>query len=438
MRRLVLSCVVLIVLGSVVHAAGWTKFVAADKSFSFHYPEGWKTKSDGSVIEITNAAAQEQLLVIALPFDPLQSARQHAETMLGMLKQQMPDLMAAGWSAGNDGDTVTCEVTYTEDGKPFRGDVLAVKSDKDAAWFSYSAPSNGYSRARALGLLEGLVQSISGGTGSVPPAAAPPGLLEGKARAFVFVLEFALGFPFTAQQERLVLDELLSGWSTASAEELKKYDAYPGLAKAITALTQKQLAETQQELGHTTREWLQTAPKTDPVVAMINKQLAEKGKTLAAGTPALTVMSARAYSELMGYAELLQKQPGATPEQVKPEVVANIQRSLVKEWPKLSKAQREQVRGTPGLWLVLRSQMEQGTAADRQQVRTMLAKLAPKPAAPAKPAASAAKPTKPSSSPGGSRAPMSMTQHWCLMQMQQQSFNTWQWSMGYKSTMMGY
>lgn len=433
MRRLALPCLLLIVLGSVVHAAGWTKFIAADKSFSFHYPEGWKTKSDGSVIEITGQSADEQLLVIALPFNPLDSARQHAENMLGMLKQQMPDLKAMSWGSGNAGATITCEVAYTEGGKPFRGDVLVVKSAKDAAWFSYSAPALGYSRARAAALLEGLVQSISAGEGSVAPAAAPPSPLEPKARAFVFVLEFSLGFPFTAQQERLVLDELLSGWSTASAEELQKYDAYPAYARAITALDRKQVAALQQQLGQTIHEWLNTAPKTDPVVAMIHKQLAEKGKTLVTGTPPLTVMAARAYSELKTYSELLQCEPGATADQIDAGIVAEMQKALVKEWPRLSKEQRQQVLGTPALWLVLRSQMEQGTAADRQQVRAMLDKLAAAPPPAPEPSAG---PTKPSAH--GSGKLMSMTTHSVLMQMQQQTFNTWQWSMGYKSTMMGY
>jgi hypothetical protein len=109
-----------------------------------------------------------------------------------------------------------------------------------------------------------------------------------------------------------------------------------------------------------------------------------------------------------------------------------MQKALVKEWPKLSKEQRQQVLGTPALWLVLRSQMEQGTAADRQQVRAMLDKLAAAPSA----LASASGSARPAAH--GSGKPMSMTTHSVLMQMQRQTFNTWQWSMGYKSTMMGY
>ncbi len=247
-------------------------------------------------------------------------------------------------------------------------------------------------------------------------------------------MEFALGFPLTIQQETLVQEELLKGWSEATADELAKYDEYPKLVQVIMQLDQKQVDEVQQELAKTVGEWLETSPRDDPVVAMVRQQLAQKGKTLAAGTPALTVMSARAYSELMGYAELLAKDPAASPEDVRPEVVANIQSALVKEWPKLSHEQREQVRGTPGLWLVLRGAMEQGTAADRASVRGMIAKLAPK--APPKPAGKPAS-GKPQASTGDG-APMSMTAHWSMLQIQRQTFNTYMWSRGYHATRLGF
>jgi hypothetical protein len=193
-------------------------------------------------------------------------------------------------------------------------------------------------------------------------------------------------------------------------------------------LDQAQLAAMQQQLAQTTRDWLKTSPQNDPVVAMVRQQLAQKGKTLVAGTPALTAMSARAYAEVVAYAEKLQCEPGATPDQNDEVIVATIQAQLVTLWPKLSKGQREQVRGTPALWVVLRGVMAQGTAADRQRVRAMLAKLAE-----AAVASSASEPTT-----SGARHPIDLTTHWALMQMQRQTFNTWQWSRGYKSTMFGY
>ena len=138
---------------------------------------------------------------------------------------------------------------------------------------------------------------------------------------------------------------------------------------------------------------------------MVRKQLAEKGKTLAAGSPPLTVMSARAYAEIVAYAEQLQCEPQATPDQIDGGVVATIQKQMVQAWPKLDKAQRE-------------------------QVRTMLDKLARAAVAPAE--------TQSAKPPASAGKPMGMTTHWALMQMQKQTFNTWQWSRGYKSTMFGF
>ncbi|MHB8997766.1 MAG: hypothetical protein ACYC63_21170 [Armatimonadota bacterium] len=434
MRRTLCLMLILVLAASVANAAGWQKFVAADKSFSFYYPEGFKSQSDGSIVELSNSETEEQLLIIALPYVAAETARQHGDKMLELLRGQMPDLVASNWV--DEAAAAGCEVAYTDEGTAFRGQLLILNGEGNSVWFSYSAPTAGYSHGRALGLLQALVDSISEGTGATEPATTPPSTLEGKARAFLFVMEFALGFPFTVQQETLVLEELLKGWSEAPAEELAKYDAYPGLVQVIMQLDQKQVAEVQEELAGTVREWLDSSPQDDPVVAMVRQQLAEKGRTLVAGTPALTMMSARAYSELMGYAELLQEYPAASPDEVRPEVVSNIQAALVTEWPKLGKEQREQVRGTPGLWLVLRAALEQGTAADRAKVRGMLAKLAPKPA-PVKPGAKPSATGKPATSTGDGK-PMSMAAHWSMMQIQQQTFNHYMWSRGFRSTMFGY
>lgn len=420
-------------------AAGWSKFLAADMSFSFHYPSGWTAVASGSVIEVNSPQGEEQLLLIALPFERTKTPRQLTETMLGLLRRQAPNLQASGWSEGGGGSSIVAEFAYADKGRDFRGELLTVKGSDSAMWFSYLAPAAGYSRARALALLQGLTGSLTTGTGSLPPGAPPPSRLEDTARAFIFVLEFSLGCPFTAQQERLVLDQLLDGWSRASAAELKPYEAYPGYVKAILRLNQKQVAAMQQELQKTTREWLETSPQEDPAVAMIQAQLAMKGRALVAGTPPLTLMAARAYSELMAYAELLQREPAATPGQVPAAEIEAIRAALITQWPKLSTQQREQVAGTPGLWMVLRTQLDQGTAEDRQEVRRMLAKLAPAPSGGGQPAGGAKPAAGTSAKPSGGASPADlMLRHNVLMNIQQQTFNHWQWCMGYKSTPFGF
>ena len=56
MRRLLCLMIALVVSVGFSHAAGWQRFVAADESFSFYNPEGFKSQSDGSIVELSNAA----------------------------------------------------------------------------------------------------------------------------------------------------------------------------------------------------------------------------------------------------------------------------------------------------------------------------------------------------------------------------------------------
>lgn len=48
-----------------VHAAPqqWAKYVAPDRSFSLHYPQGWNVKQTDSIVEVTHAATGEQILL---------------------------------------------------------------------------------------------------------------------------------------------------------------------------------------------------------------------------------------------------------------------------------------------------------------------------------------------------------------------------------------
>ena len=47
-------------------------------------------------------------------------------------------------------------------------------------------------------------------------------------RSFLFVLEFALGAPFTAAQERLILAQFSPGWWAAKSEDEKEaFGQYP-------------------------------------------------------------------------------------------------------------------------------------------------------------------------------------------------------------------
>ena len=212
-----------------------------------------------------------------------------------------------------------------------------------------------------------------------PLIAALPasGTIESNARAFLFVLEFALGAPLTGGQEETVLAELRKGWKTRSEQELRKYDAYPKIVEAIIKATdRKALEDLRQELEKTVREWLAESEQSDPAVAVISAQLKEKGKVLIPGNPPLTVMAAAAYSEMYAYSELLQKIPSALPDRVSPTVVAEIKSQLLKAWNGFTGEERGQVASTPGLWVSLRSVLQYGNPADQAEIRALLGKIA--------------------------------------------------------------
>jgi len=308
-------------------STSWQKFVAPDKSFSFHYPQGWKVEVKQSNIEITDPAADERLLIAAFP------------------------------------------------------------------------------------------------------AAGP---IESNARAFLFVLEFALGAPFTGGQEETVLAELRKGWKTKSEQELRKYDAYPKIVEAITRATdRKALEDLRQELEKTIREWLAESEQSDPAVAVISAQLKEKGKVLIPGKPPLTVMAAAAYSEMYGYSELLQKIPNALPDRVSPAVVAEIKSQLLKAWNGFTAEERGQVASTPGLWVSMRSVLQYGSPADQAEIRAELGKIVASVEQAGKPASTTS--SREGRGSGQINPVEEAIKHTALLNIKQMVFKNYMYSRGFSS-----
>ncbi len=424
------------VTGLIDGATVWTKYVAPDKTFSFHYPSGWTVEAKGSTIDVRDPKTGEQMLLVALPYEKDASPADSANVLIEALRESTPDLKATDWTSGADGrnKTASCQVSYSEKGHAFRSEIYVVKDDAAAQvlWYSFTAPQAGYSRDRASGILQGFVSSIAKGPGSEPPREAQPAAasIDRNGRAFVFVLEFALGAPFTGAQEEVILAELRKGWQRLPAEELRKYDAYPKLVEAITHAADVQAVNSlRSDLEKSTREWLDASDQSDPAVAVIAGQLKRKGQVVVPGNPALTVMAADAYSEMYAYSELLAGKPGAAPEQIAASTVAEIRGQLVKAWARFTPAEREQVSRAPGLWVSLRSVLRFGSPEDQKRVRTSIAGIA----------GSGAE----ASGSTGSRAPGSSSQeianniikHNVLMNISQMTFNHYMYCHGFRSTM---
>jgi len=251
------------------------------------------------------------------------------------------------------------------------------------------------------------------------PVWAAAGSPEKNAQAFLFVLEFGMGSPFTDGQERVILDELLAGWRTRTAEELQKFDAYPQIVDMLMTMGQSDLAELRKSVEETVRAWLEESPAGDPAVKAVRDQLARQGRILVAGEPPLTEMAAGAYSEMVVFARMLRSDPDANVGQVKEAAVSEVRREVLRAWKGFSAAERESLATAPALWMTMRKVLRFGSKEEQDRVRAQLLKLAGTPADKATPGSSAAQ---------GKQLVDSLV----MSQIRQTTFNTYMWSRGFQ------
>ena len=265
------------------------------------------------------------------------------------------------------------------------------------------------------------------------PASAAPAVekLEKNAQAFLFVLEFGLGSPFTAAQETIILDELLAGWQTKTDTDLPKFDAYPRIVEMIMTMKAKDLDALRKELETSVREWLDGSPAGDPAVKAVRSQLEQKGKVVIPGDPPLTEMVVSAYSEMVAFARLLRQDPDASWEDVERGSVAGLRHEILSAWREFGPEDCKNLNTAPALWITWRKAFLYGTSEERDRVRKDLLRLA---------AAPEEQGNRPSS--GGSSISQGMVKQraysYLLAQMKQTTFNTFMWSQGFKGwTPMG-
>lgn len=349
-----------------------------------------------------------------------------AADFITLFKMNNPNIKAS--NCQSDLKTIDSQVffdlTDKIDKKQYNGTGMVIKDSQQAIWFSYIAPASTYSRDRGLALLQGFIGSLSSGSESKDPKIIyDPGLtakIDANAKGFMFVLEFALGAPFTGNQERLILDELKSGWRSLSEKELAGYDQYQVLAKTILTMEQKDLEELRSELEKTTMEWIDESPDSDEAVKIIKDQLKTRGKEVITGNPPLTEMSLTAYSEIIAYSRLLRQNPKAMPEQISLDSVKEIKKQVQDTWKTLTVKEQQQISTVPGLWICLRTLLNNGSKSEQDKVRSELLKLTP-----------ATQTIKENTKSGTENKPMSMGKHNSLMAIKQMTFNTYMWSRGF-------
>jgi len=332
------------ILGVVSADSGslWSKYVNIDNNFSFHYPSGWSVSTNNSIVEAKNSTTDEQLLMVMIPFDPYKSPQDLASGFIDMLKEGNPNVRAFNWKS--QPETASIQVMFhlsdNINGKEYSGLGMVIKSAQEALWFSYFAPTSDYYQVRGLNILEGFINSLSTGSASKDPnidySIKIAEKIENNSKAFMFVLEFALGAPFTQSQENVILDELKDGWRYRSEEELQQYDLYPIIMENILKLGQKDLEKLRSDMEKSIREWLVETDQSDRAVKIINGQLESRGKVVIDGNPPLTEMSLTAYSEMIAYSRMLQQNPLAKPEQISQESVNEIKQQVIEVWESFS------------------------------------------------------------------------------------------------------
>jgi hypothetical protein len=199
--------------------------------------------------------------------------------------------------------------------------------------------------------------------------------------------------------------------------------------QTVLKMGQKDLEKLRADLEKSVREWLDETDQSDQVVKIINGQLKSRGKVVIDGEPQLTEMSLTAYSEIIAYSRLLQLDSKAKPEQISQESVNEIKQQVKTVWKSFSITDRKDIATTPGLWVCMRVQLQNGSQAEQDKIRANLKKLE---AVTHNIGTNNSTIPKTNSSAGsGTQKPMDMNSHWCLMQMQQQTFNTYMWSRGF-------
>lgn len=400
-----------------VWAAGWVKYVAPDKSLSMHCPEGWTPTADGNGITFSDAATHEDLQFSVVASEAGKAPRQVAEETLAALRDGgMPDLEVREWRDSPDpASFASVQTAYAQGGQRFISDLWVLKAAGAAILLGYTSPEEAYAAGRATALLQGLAQSLAEGDASQPPdvtipeptggqsaqAAAQPQVV---ARAFLFVVEFAIGTPLAATQEQVIVDQLEGLLAALSPADRAQYDGYLRSMATILTLKEDQVEPVRNTLEETVRQQLETGGD-DPGIRAIREQLEKSRQVVADGNPPLTEVEATAFGEMIAYGQLLYTSPEAVPQDVDPEAVTRWHDHLVEVWGDLSQANRDQLKGLPGMWMVDRTTLTVGTSEEQSGLRKKLKEMAPAPQPEPTPAANAGQPAAGAAAPAGGPAP---------------------------------
>lgn len=433
----------LLPLARPARAEAWVQWEAPDGR-AFIMPQGWSSEGQAGLFELTRHLTGDRALVLYAPPEG-RSAREFGDSVFDDIRRECADFAPTVWEETNigTGRLLTCTARYTDEGVPMAGLCCVAAGEELTSLILVSSPAGSGSSERLQALLvtllrSGLADLIGGDPVEIADLqwpALPPSRLEAAGRAFVFVLEFALTAPFTAEQETLILAELLDGWAKLPEEGFAEVEAYNQLAQAILHGDGDALEDLRGDLVAITTQWLEETDQSDPAVRAVREQLESKGRVVAAGEPALTEVAAAAYAEMYALSEQLAEDPNAVPSDVDPRAIDSTRQRLEAAWGTFDRAEREAAASCPALWLTLRAALTFGAPEEGQTARERIASVSARATEPADGGGDGGG----GGAAGGTGDPIDrMLQSNTLLAIQQQTFNQYMWSRGFRQTPFGW
>ncbi|HHT69806.1 MAG TPA: hypothetical protein GXZ85_11190 [Firmicutes bacterium] len=422
-------------LPSQAETVNWSKYVTADGGFSFHYPEGWLVTETETGFVVHDADNYEQLWLVLLNYEESWTAEDHARFFLSLIQEETPEMDAYGWELDYADEIVLFDLIFDTGRGRADGLGLVIKDIEyeQVLWFHYLAGQGVYTSSRAETILEGFVNSIAGGADSQPPVDSYQARLDRIERnldGFLFVIEFALGSPLPLATETLLASEFRGLLMEYTEEELAPYDEYPHFAEFIRSLSDPaELLEVQEGVAASIWEWIDESDPNDPIVRRISDALRNTDRVLIQGTIPLTEGAATSYAEFVAFAEYIDRHgtANASPSMIDDDVVLEIKGQLIDAWRGFSTKEQEQVAALPAVWTVLRRAVNYGDSAEREMALKTISQAIPSQSS-----------TQSSGTESEEYDPADWVRHYSTMQIQQQTFNHYMWSVGYHNTIYGF
>ncbi|HHT90253.1 MAG TPA: hypothetical protein GXZ68_04685 [Firmicutes bacterium] len=411
-------------------AVRWRTYVTADGYVSFDYPDGWVVQENESGFMIYDQESYEQLWLVILGFERTWTALEHAEYFIALIQEETPEMQGTNWESDQSGDMVLIDLQHGTGQKSAQGYALVVKDNEyeQTLWFHYLANRDMFNEDRALSILGGFANSLASSLSTAAPAGADA-KMERIARnvdGFLFVLEFALGSPLTLAEETLIGAELKGVLMDYSDDELLQFDDFPLFVEFLMTLNDPEdLAEMKVSLQEVMWEWVEESDPDDPIVNLVREAMLEADRVLVPGGTALTEVAAMAYAELFVFAEHLGNDGAADLRAIPERRVQEIKEQLVEAWPAFSQEEKEQVLEFPAVWTTLRRALSLGDEEDREHALRLIRSAIPQE-------------NRSASSNDESYDPIKWINYQTTLQIQNQTFNHYMWSVGYNKTIYGF